>query len=245
MAGNLTDIDLARQVAAEAGRLLVAIRNEFGPIDPADKERLKALRDTADRQSHELIVAALVAARPADAVLSEEGEDDAARLTADRVWIVDPLDGTWEYGQGRPDFGVHIALWVAPQGDAPGRLTATVVDLAATGTVRTTHDEDPQLPPLPHDRPYRIVASRTRPPADLDAIVVRWQELCGHPAEVVSVGSVGAKVEEILTGHAEAYLHNTGFREWDLAAPMGVAHRYGLIVENWEGAAIPLNQMPP
>jgi 3'(2'), 5'-bisphosphate nucleotidase len=89
------------------------------------------------------------------------------------------------------------------------------------------------------------VASRTRPPANLDAIVARWQEITGHPVEVVNVGSVGAKVEEILTGRAEAYLHNTGFYEWDLAAPMGVARHYGLVIEHWDGSRIELNQMPP
>lgn len=245
MTTNLTDEALAADVAAKAARLLVAIRDEFGPVAADDKARLKQLRDTADRQSHELIIAELHSARPEDAVLSEEGEDDDARLGAARVWIVDPLDGTWEYGQGRPDFGVHIALWFAPDGQNPERLGATVVDLAAAGIVRTSADPDPVLPPLPADRPYRIVVSRTRPPAGLDGVVARWAALIGREVEVVSVGSVGAKVEEILSGNAEAYLHDTGFREWDLAAPMGVAHHYGLIVEHWDGAAIRLNQMPP
>lgn len=231
-----TDIDLARSVAADAGRLLVQIRDTMGPTAP-----VKELRATADRDSNTLIMAALREARPDDAILSEEDVDSDARLTARRVWIVDPLDGTWEYGQGRTDFGVHIALWDA---DA-GQLAATVVDLPAMGLVRTTHDEAPSLPDLPTDRPYRVVASRTRPPADIDGIVARWAALLGHDVEVVNVGSVGAKVEEILAGRAEAYLHDTGFREWDLAAPMGVALHYGLVVEHIDGAPIRLNQMPP
>ncbi len=245
MTPHVTDVELARAIALRAGRLLLLHRTAFGPVAPDDHARLRQLRDQADRASHDLIAAALAQARPGDAVLSEEGTDDDARLTAARVWIVDPLDGTWEYGQGRDDFGVHIALWLAPTDGAPGRLSATVVDLSAMGTVRTSHDPDPQLPVLVQDRPYRIVVSRTRPPAGIAGIVDRWRKLTGHAAEVVSVGSVGAKVEEILSGRAEAYLHDTGFREWDLAAPMGVAHRYGLVVEHWDGSAITLNQMPP
>jgi 3'(2'), 5'-bisphosphate nucleotidase len=240
-----TDIELARQVAADAGRLLREIRDAFGPVDPDDKPRLKQLRDTADRDSNALIMAALRQARPGDAILSEEDVDSSARLEAARVWIVDPLDGTWEYGQGRSDWGVHVALWCAEGQRGAGRLTATVVDLPAMGLVRTTHDSDPALPGLPSDRPYRVVVSRTRPPADIEAIVQRWAGLLGHQVEVVNVGSVGAKVEEILAGRAEAYLHDTGFREWDLAAPMGVAQHYGLVVEHIDGAPIALNQMPP
>jgi 3'(2'), 5'-bisphosphate nucleotidase len=245
MVDGTTDVDLAREVAAEAGRLLMAFRSEFGPVDPDDKEALRRLRDGADRRSHEYIAGALSAARPNDALLSEEGKDDAARLDSGRVWIVDPLDGTWEYGQGRADCGVHVALWIAPQGERPERLAATVVDLPAAGVVRTTADGETALPPLAEDRPWRVVASRTRPPAELDAIVAKWQQIAGHPIEVVNVGSVGAKVEEILAGRAEAYLHNTGFYEWDLAAPMGVAQHYGLVIEHWDGSSIALNQMPP
>lgn len=234
----MSDLDLARRVAAEAGSLLLGIRDSYGSVDPQDAPRLKEMRATGDRESNALIMAALRAARPGDAILSEEDVDSQARLSADRVWIVDPLDGTWEYGQGRSDFGVHIALWER------GSLTATVVDLPAMGLVRTSHDPDPQLPELPA-RPYRVVVSRTRPPADIEGIVARWSALVSHEVEVVNVGSVGAKVEEIISGRAEAYLHDTGFREWDLAAPMGVALRYGLVVEHIDGSGVRLNQMPP
>lgn len=245
MADGTTDVEIAKRIAADAGQLLVRYRDDFGPVAADDKEALRRLRDGADRVSHVQIAAELAAARPTDALLSEEGKDDEARLTAERVWIVDPLDGTWEFGQGRPDYGVHVALWEAAGEGQPQRLTATVVDLPAAGIVRTTADPEPTLPALPEDRPWRIVCSRTRPPAELDDVVARWQRIAGHPIEVVNVGSVGAKVEEILSGRAEAYLHNTGFYEWDLAAPMGVAQHYGLVVEHWDGSTIALNQMPP
>lgn len=239
------DLELARTTAAEAGRLLVALRSDFGPVDPADKPALKRLRDSADAASHELIMARLQAARPGDAVLSEEGADNADRLGAARTWIVDPLDGTWEFGQNRSDFGVHIALWHAGADGAPGRLGVTVVELPAMGRTRTSMDPDPGLPDLPADRPFRVVCSRTRPPAELPAIVQRWARLADRPVEIVNVGSVGAKVEEILTGGAEAYLHDTGFYEWDLAAPMGVAQCYGLHITHVDGSEIQFNRMPP
>ena len=231
---------MARDVAARAGQLLVRIREEAGPIAPDDKAALKALRDKADSESNDLITAALTLA-DGDALLSEEGVDDESRLAAQRVWIVDPLDGTWEYGQGRADFGVHIALWDMGRKE----MLLGVVDLPAQGLVRTSGDVDPELPMLPGDRPLRIVASRTRPPADLDGICARLAERLGQEVEVVNVGSVGAKVNEILLGNAEAYLHDTGFYEWDLAAPLAVAKHYGLVCDHWDGSEVDFNLMPP
>ena len=104
-----SDAEISRDVAREAGRLLLELRESAGPF--TDRAAADALRARGDRTSHELIAARLAALRPDDAVLSEEGKDDASRLGAARVWIVDPLDGTWEYGQNRADFAVHIALW--------------------------------------------------------------------------------------------------------------------------------------
>ncbi|MDP4015057.1 MAG: inositol monophosphatase family protein [Candidatus Nanopelagicales bacterium] len=235
-----SDLDLARDLAVRAGRLLLELRESFGPIDPRDKERSKELRDTADRTSNDLIMRGLIAARPGDAILSEEGKDDDRRLTADRVWIVDPLDGTWEYGQGRADFGVHIALW----NQAERRVETGVVDLPDQGLTRTSGDHG-TLPPLATDRPLRVVVSRTRPPAELDRIVTRWSERAGREVEIVNVGSVGAKVNEILCGRAEAYLHDTGFYEWDVAAPLAVGRRYGLEITHWDRTGVGFNQMPP
>jgi 3'(2'), 5'-bisphosphate nucleotidase len=235
-----SDRDLAVRLAQAAGRLLLEIRQEAGPIAPEDKPALKALRDKADAAAHILITDALVAARPDDAVLSEEGKDDSARLGFRRVWIVDPLDGTWEYGQGRSDFGVHIALYDTQT----GQVLVGVVDLPEHGLTRTSQDQA-NLSPLPSDRPIRIVASRTRPPKDLGQIANRLADRVGHEVEVVNVGSVGAKVNVILQGDAEAYLHNTGFYEWDLAAPLGVAKQYGLAISHWDQSDVVFNQMPP
>ena len=239
------DLALARRVAATAGRLLLAHRDEFGPVAPDDKAQLTELRRTADARANELILRELRANRPDDAVLSEEEADSDARLAARRTWIVDPLDGTWEYGQGRSDFGVHIALWNAPAEGRPGHLGACVVELPAADRQRTSGDEPAGLPPIAVTGPLRVVVSRNRPPADLDNIVARWGARLDREVVVVNVGSVGAKVEEILTGRSHAYLHNTGFYEWDVAAPAGVAQRYGLVAEHWDGSPLRFNTMPP
>ena len=249
-----SDSELSRDVARMAGQLLLDLRESFmsehgiaaGGPGPA-KDLANVLRKRADLASHELIMAELTSARPDDAILSEEGKDDDRRLSADRVWIVDPLDGTFEYGQGRSDFAVHIALW-EPAGSV---LSATTVDLPAQRLTRSVLDEVPELPALPTDRPIRIVASRSRPPATLPQTVAILSRLLAEAGisdqgvEIIDVGSVGAKVNEILLGRAEAYVHDTGFYEWDVAAPYGVASHYGLVPSHVDGSAVLFNRMPP
>ena len=244
-----TDMEVSAVVAAEAGRLLIDLREGFGPVE--DKETANALRKKADASSHELIVARLAEARPDDCVLSEEGADDLVRLDAERVWIVDPLDGTWEYGQGRIDFAVHIVLWTGdPAAPGGGRLSAGTVDLPAQGLARRSDDIAQSTRDLPTDRPVRIVASRTRPPAVLADVVAELDASLraqghAHGVEVVDVGSVGAKVNEILSGRAEAYVHDTGFYEWDVAAPLAVAHAYGLTASHVDGSPVSFNRESP
>ena len=227
----MTDADalVSRDVARETGALLLDIRRSFGELDPADRARARELRDTADREAHEHIVRRMAGERPDDAVLSEEGDDaDLARLDASRVWIVDPLDGTWEYGQGRDDFAVHVALWSRDG----GVLSAGAVDLPAQGVTWSVADDAPPPAPRPADRPLRVVVSRSRRPVLLDDVLARVVARLaadGVPSpefEVLEVGSVGAKVGELLAGRAELYLHDSGFSDWDLAAPLAVAlHR--------------------
>ncbi len=239
------DAQLSRVIAERAGQALLDLRSEFGPAQ--ERARADALRTQADARAQELIAAMLERNRPGDAVLSEEAKDDAARLDSERVWIIDPLDGTWEYGQGRADFAVHVALWLAGE----QRLTACSVALPAQGLTRTGLDSPVEPAPVPTDRPVRIVASRTRPPASLGEVSARLGALLSasgindHGVEVVDVGSVGAKVNELLSGRAEIYLHDTGFFEWDVAAPYGVAQHYGYRVSHWDGSAITFNHMPP
>ena len=191
------------------------------------------LRKAGDRLSHEFLTAELAAHRPADAVLSEEGIDGKARLTADRVWIVDPLDGTREFGDdGRADWAVHVALWER----GPG-LTAGAVALPAQGRVLSTANL-PELPDTGND-PLRIVVSRTRAAQLVHDVARRIG------AELVPCGSAGAKVATVLDGDTDAYLHAGGFYEWDTAAPVAVATAAGCHASRIDGAALTYNRENP
>jgi len=244
---QISDAQLSSMVAKQAGQLLLELRDSFGAVDPGDKDRANELRKAGDAAANEFIVAALREARPDDGLLSEEEKDNDLRLAHERVWIVDPLDGTYEYGQGRADFAVHIALWHASE----KRLSACTVDLPAQQLTRTMSDAGAAPAALPTDRAIRIVASRSRPPATLAATVEILARLLAdaginsHGVEIMDVGSVGAKVNEILSGRAEAYVHDTGFYEWDVAAPYGVAQHYGLVPSHVDGSEVTFNHMPP
>jgi 3'(2'), 5'-bisphosphate nucleotidase len=223
-----TDGGFARWLAQRAGDMLLKLREEMGYADPA------ALRKAGDRLSHELIVEQLTRWRPADAILSEEGADSAARLSAERVWIVDPLDGTREFGEeGRADWAVHVALYA-------GRLVAGAVALPAQHCVLGT-DTPPPFPPMPgvQGEPIRMAASRTRPPALL-------ADLAGKlPIELVPMGSAGAKIAAVIDGAVDAYVHAGGQYEWDSAAPVAVALATGLHASRIDGTTLEYNQPDP
>jgi 3'(2'), 5'-bisphosphate nucleotidase len=226
----MTDDDrLAAELAEQAGKLLLDLRAGGG--DPGD------LRKAGDRLSHEFLAAELAARRPGDAVLSEEGRDDMARLAADRVWIVDPLDGTREFGEpGRTDWAVHVALW------EHGALTAGAVALPAQGQVLAT-TAPPVLPPVngsagPGGR-LRVVVSRTRPPAFLERLSEEMS------VTLVPLGSAGAKAAVVMRGEADAYVHAGGQYEWDSAAPAAVALAAGLHASRLDGSALRYNQPDP
>ncbi len=190
------------------------------------------LGKTGDRLSHDLLTGDLARLRPGDAVLSEEGRDDQARLSADRVWIVDPLDGTREYGEaGRTDWAVHVALWER------GDLAAGAVALPAQGKVLST--ADPPRYHAPPPGPLRIVVSRTRAPA-----FTQWlAENLG--ATLVPLGSAGAKAATVMLGEADAYVHDGGQYEWDSAAPVAVALAAGLHASRLDGGNLRYNQPDP
>jgi 3'(2'), 5'-bisphosphate nucleotidase len=223
------DAGFARWLAARAGEALLALRPQIA--DPV------ALRDAGDKRAHDLLVTELARWRPGDAVLSEEAvrDDVAGRLAAERVWIVDPLDGTREFGEpGRTDWAVHVALWTRQAG--PG-LSAGAVALPAQDLVFAT-DQPPPYPPAA-DRPVRIVASRSRPPA----FVISVAGAIG--AELVPMGSAGAKVAAVITGEVDAYLHAGGQYEWDSAAPVAVASATGLHTSRVDGSRLVYNQADP
>jgi len=224
----VTDHEVAAQVAADAAQLLLEVRAEYRLAPP------EVLRAEGDRRAHEWILGALAAARPGDVVLSEEGDlADLARLDASRVWIVDPLDGTREFGEpGRGDWAVHVALW------EHGRLTAAAVTLPAEGLAFTTADP-PAVPPPNPGRPPVMVVSRTRRSSVVDDLAARLG------AEVVPMGSAGGKAMAVVMGRADAYAHAGGLKEWDVAAPAAVAAAAGLHVSHLDGSAIAYNRSPP
>lgn len=227
----------ARWLADGAGEVLLRLREEMGFGDPA------ALRHAGDKNSHDYIVSMLERWRPGDAVLSEEGvRDDPARLDAERVWIVDPLDGTREYGEpGRSDWAVHIGLWTRSS-VAPSRLAAAAVGLPAEHRIIGT-DFPPTYPPLSNEAaaggPLRFVASRTRPPA----LLLEVAKDLG--AELVPMGSAGAKIAAVIAGDVDAYVHAGGQYEWDSAAPVAVAFATGLYASRIDGSPLEYNRGDP
>jgi 3'(2'), 5'-bisphosphate nucleotidase len=227
---NPNDHTLAVELAERAGTLLLELRDRLGAEGAAPGE----LKDAGDRASHEFLVTELASRRPDDAVLSEEAREDeradTARLEAERVWIIDPLDGTREYGEGRADWAVHVALV------EQGVPTAGAVALPGLGLVFGT-GEPPPLPPAP-DR-LRVIVSRSRPPAEALAIAEALD------AELVEMGSAGAKAMAILRGEADVYPHSGGQYEWDSAAPVAVATAAGLSCTRLDGSPLVYNRADP
>jgi len=287
MTGDITGDDhlLAHDLAEQAGRRLVELRAHGGDPD--------VLRKAGDRLSHEFLTRELADRRPGDVVLSEEGADNPARLSARRVWIVDPLDGTREFGEpGRTDWAVHVALWEKTEwersgtsGPGDGDLTAGAVALPAQGKVLSTatagqrqrcsidaaittsmlHRGGKGAPDDGDDGAalaggdgeasggvggasgraegqgeasgrIRIVVSRTRAPQ----FVRNISDLIG--AELVLLGSAGAKVAAVIGGEVDAYVHGGGFYEWDTAAPVAVARAAGFHASRIDGSALAYNQ---
>ncbi|MCP4434189.1 MAG: 3'(2'),5'-bisphosphate nucleotidase CysQ [Actinomycetia bacterium] len=221
------DNELAATLATRAGELLVNVREEL-VAQGADGGTIK---DEGDRRSHVWLTEQLAAARPDDAVLSEESTEDeersSGRLGAKRVWIIDPVDGTREYGEGRSDWAVHVAL--AIDGDP------TIGAVALPGLGLTLGTGDPVSVPDAPD-PLRVVVSRTRPPAEALAIA----EALG--AELVEMGSAGAKTMSVLRGESDIYPHSGGQYEWDSAAPVAVARAAGLHCSRLDGSPLRYNQ---
>ncbi|MDG4666305.1 3'(2'),5'-bisphosphate nucleotidase CysQ [Mycobacterium sp. 236(2023)] len=221
----MTDHELAARLATEAGALLLDIRTELA--DATAEERKAA----GDKRSHDFLMAALAVERPDDAVLSEEGpkeEADPVRLSARRVWIVDPLDGTREFSElGRADWAVHVALWES------GELVAGAVALPAQGITLATPTV--AAPPAPPAAP-RVVVSRTRPPA----VALEVKDALG--GTLVEMGSAGAKVASVVQGISDAYVHAGGQYEWDSAAPVAVARAAGLFTSRLDGSPLVYNQ---
>jgi 3'(2'), 5'-bisphosphate nucleotidase len=219
----LEDHALAAQLARTAGELLVEHRTTLVTRGTTHWQ----LCDSGDMLGHNFLMDALRATRPDDIVLSEEGADDRRRLAADRVWIVDPLDGTNEYGDGRADWAVHVALW------EKGQLVAGAVSLPTVERVFSTSPA-PELAPRP-DGKWRLVTSRNRAP--YAAVIVANKLDC----DAYRLGSAGAKAMSIVMNEADIYIHDGGMYQWDSAAPAVVAQAAGLHVSRIDGSPLEYN----
>lgn len=237
MSTTLTDLtsdhELARELADAAAALLMALRRELTEAGASAAD----LKAQGDRRANDLLMDLLGEARPHDGVLSEEGRDgngpnDTRRLSMDRVWIIDPLDGTREFSEPpRQDWAVHVALAVA------GEPVVGAVALPAQATTLSTAAPVALAPAPPS--PPRLVLSRTRRPP----VATHVAEVLG--AELVEMGSAGAKVCAVVTGQVDMYVHGGGMYEWDSCAPVAVARSAGLWVSRLDGSDLVYNNADP
>ncbi|MBA4174401.1 MAG: 3'(2'),5'-bisphosphate nucleotidase CysQ [Hyphomicrobium sp.] len=218
----MTDAELAARLAAEAGRLLLDVRAS-GVFDG------KALGKAGDATANQFLCHALRHLRPDDGLLSEEEKDNPARLGKSRVWIVDPVDGTREYGEARADWAVHVALAI----DGVARIGAVALPGLEGGVV--LRSDQPQPLAAMAERP-RFLVSRTRPAAEAQAVAAALG------GELVPMGSAGAKAMAVVLGQAEVYLHSGGQYEWDSCAPAAVAAAHGLHCSRIDGSPLVYNQ---
>ncbi len=238
---NLDDHDFASYLATETGKRLVELRNSLVERGVWGWD----LKDAGDAMAQEFLMSQLREFRPDDAVLSEEALDNSKRLSANRVWIIDPLDGTQEFSEpDRNDWAVHIALWQRHVSDGAhktsnkftdtGELVAAAVSLPAIEMTLSTNP--PPTPPKKHDGPPRLVVSRTRTPRE--AVIVAEALGC----DAMRLGSAGAKAMSVVLGECDIYLHTGGQHQWDSAAPVAVARAAGLHASRVDGSPLIYNE---
>ena len=223
-----SDAELSVRLAVETGQMLVGLRAELFARGLSTWD----VKDAGDAAAQDLIASELHRLRPDDAVLSEEGREDPRRFDSERVWIIDPLDGTREFSEpGRSDWAVHIALW--------GRddFLAGAVSLPALNAVFATDPASP-VPPVTRERP-RLITSRNRAP--YSAVLVAE----GLGCDAVRLGSAGAKAMAVVMGQADVYVHDGGMFQWDSAAPAAVALAGGFHVSRLDGSPIVYNERDP
>lgn len=244
---ELSDGALATAIADDIASQLADLRASAA-IDPENRDAVKALKDQGDVMAHNFIVDAFAHARPNDVVMSEEGNwREQTRVTSDRVWIVDPLDGTTEFGMGLDHWAVQIALWDR------GVLTHAAISLGARQRTWSTDRAASAQPvagwPTHHNGTLSVVVSRTRRPEGLDATMERLVASLASEGvrdyEVLNIGSIGGKVDEVLVGHAQLYIGPSWCYEWDVAAPSAVAIHEGLAATDFAGAPLVFNKPAP
>lgn len=225
----MTEMDdgaLAAELATIAGQILLQVRASGMFSVPTDS---KALGNAGDATANQFLVHALRTRRPDDGLLSEESADTQERLSKSRVWIIDPVDGTREYGEARADWAVHVGLAV------DGQAVLGAVALPGVGEGLVLRSDEPQKRPN-HAGPPRLMVSRTRPAAEAIAVA---EALDG---ELIPMGSAGAKAMAIVQGQAEIYLHSGGQYEWDSCAPVAVAAAHGLHCSRIDGSPLLYNR---
>lgn len=223
-----SDAQFATRLAIETGQKLLALREEMFAAGASSWD----VKDAGDAVAQEFLVSEFAKWRPDDAVLSEEGSEDPRRFGSDRVWIVDPLDGTREYGEpGRMDWAVHVALWTTD------RFSAGAVSLPAIDMIFSTEPASP-MPPMTRDKP-RLVTSRSRAP--YAAVLVAE----GLDCDAFRLGSAGAKAMAVVMGEADIYVHDGGMYQWDSAAPVAVADAAGFHTSRIDGSPLVYNDRDP
>jgi 3'(2'), 5'-bisphosphate nucleotidase len=226
----MNDQELAQYLAIETGKLLQkTFQENHTSLTPNE------LGSLGDKTGHEFLLHELAKHRPLDHVLSEEGEDNAGRLAANRVWIIDPLDGTSHYSKGEPDYAVHIALW-EKQSATKFELIAASVGVPETNSVHGLTNESVKS----DSNSVRVLVSATRPPVEIDQICDELKARFGQ-VQLIAMGSVGAKLSQIIKGNADLYINTGGFFEWDIAAPAAVAKANGLIACHIDGTELTFN----
>lgn len=224
----MNDHEIARHLAQRAGDLLMALRANH------TTETVDELAALADVSANDLLMALVREFCPSDAVLSEEAFDDESRLDANRVWIIDPLDGSWHFASGDGDFAVHVALWERNKG-----VTAASVYAPAQNHMLSMDDE---ITVMQEPTTLRLIISATRAPKNLATLTQELESNSGLKVSTLKCGSVGAKLERMISDLADVYINQDGFNEWDIAAPLGVAVHYGYVVCDTAGNQLELNK---
>lgn len=220
----MTDAELAAHLAETAGRILLQVRGSGMFVG-------KALGAAGDRTANAFLCDALRAQRPEDGLLSEEEKDCQLRLSKERVWIIDPVDGTREFGEERADWAVHVALAIG------GEASVGAVALPGIGpdAGEVMRSDRPRTVP-PASVPPRMVVSRSRPPEIAAAVASALD------ATLIPMGSAGAKAMAVVRGEADIYLHAGGHYEWDSCAPVAIARAHGLHCSRIDGSPLVYNR---
>ncbi len=229
------ELEIAERLVREAGKLVSQYYKSNvsvawkGANDPVT---------AADHAANALLVSGLCTAFPADGILSEESADDQSRLAKQRVWIIDPLDGTREFIDHIGEFSIMVGLAIGGR-PALGVVYQPVLDLLYRGIVGELAEVvlEGQIRPLAvssvvEPSAMRLVASRSHRNPLVDAVCQRLGIHNERPS-----GSVGLKVGLLATGVCDLYIHpSPGLKEWDTCAPEAILTAAGgVVTDSWGG----------